>query len=161
MDIQEIAIRKPLAFVCVYLVLYKKDSVLLSLRDNTGFKDGYYGLVSGHVEEGESASTSLAREAFEEAGITIHPSDLHLLHILHNRSNRVNIDIFFGCSNWTGELENKEPEKCKELDYFPLKNLPENTIPYIRKVLERIDNRESYSEYGWSNGKYFQEDHSL
>lgn len=43
------------ASVNVYLILQKGDHVLLHLRKNTGYGDGYYGLISGHVEDHESA----------------------------------------------------------------------------------------------------------
>ena len=61
----------------VYLILKdNNENVLLSLRKNTGYKDGFWGLVSGHIEKGEPASLAMAREAKEEANIIINQSDL-------------------------------------------------------------------------------------
>ncbi|MGL4539936.1 MAG: NUDIX domain-containing protein [Candidatus Rhabdochlamydia sp.] len=71
----------------VYLIVKKKNAILLSLRQNTGYYDGSYGLVSGHVEEEESAINALIREAKEEAGIQLFSSQIKPIHIMH-RKNR-------------------------------------------------------------------------
>ena len=49
--------------VAVYLIVKNGDNLLLSLREGTGYMDGYYGLVSGHVEKGEPAKYACIREA--------------------------------------------------------------------------------------------------
>lgn len=72
----------------VYLIIRDNDKVLLSLRQNTGWKDGNYSLVAGHVDGGESALEAMCREAKEEAGITIQPDDLVFTHVMH----RLNAD---------------------------------------------------------------------
>ncbi len=59
------------AKIAVYLILKREEETLLLLRQNTGYMDGFYGLVSGHVENDESAVTAMIREAHEESGITI------------------------------------------------------------------------------------------
>jgi len=55
----------------VFLILIKKNKILLSRRCNTGHYDGYYGLVSGHLNGGESMIRALIREAKEEANLKI------------------------------------------------------------------------------------------
>jgi hypothetical protein len=59
------------------------------------------------------------------------------------------IDIFFETSKWQGQITNLEPQKCDDLSWFDLNNLPENIIPYIRHVIEAITRGEIYSEFGW------------
>ena len=135
------------ACVNVYLILKKDECVLLHLRNNTTYFPGYYGLVSGHVEEGESATDAIIREAFEECGIEIDPENLTSVCFLHRKTDRTNIDIFFECTHWRGEIENKEKENCTRLEFFPLTALPERTIDYIAQVL--IEQSESFMEMGW------------
>ena len=48
-----------------------------------------------------------------------------------------------------GEVKNMEPNKCSDLSWFDLDNLPNNMIPYIRKVIENIQNEIFYDEFGW------------
>ena len=91
----------------------------------------------------------MIREAYEEAGITLLPAHLRMVHIIHRRSKRLNIDIFFECNSWEGEIINKEPHKCAALEYFPIQNLPTNTINYIVDVLQAVSNNQFYSEKGW------------
>jgi len=138
-------------FVNVYLLLYKEGNILLSLRHNTGYADGYYGLVAGNVEGGESAQTAMIREAEEEIGILIPSDSLKLVHTLHRKSDRENIDLFFSCTQWTGTITNREEHKCKGLHFYDPLNLPENTLPYIIEVLQHIRTGLSFSESGWES----------
>ena len=57
----------------VYLILERDSEVLLLRRFQTGYEDGKYGLVAGHLEAGESAVAGIVREAREEAGIGVGP----------------------------------------------------------------------------------------
>lgn len=133
----------------VYLVLIKDGKILLLRRKNTGFEDGNYSMVSGHLEGNETIRHAMIREAREEAGITIQPQDLALVHIMHRQTQPERSDFFLTTSTWDGEITNKEPEKCDDLSWFSLTQLPENTIPYIRQAIEHIQAGQVYSEHGW------------
>jgi 8-oxo-dGTP pyrophosphatase MutT (NUDIX family) len=135
----------------VYLVLQKGNEVLLSERANTGYQDGKYSLVAGHMDGNELATSAMVREASEEAGIQVNPKDLHLCHIAH-RVNRDHpgeerMDLFFRCDAWQGEIVNKEPEKCADLHWYDMNHLPTNMLPFIRRVLSDISRNSTYSEY--------------
>lgn len=135
--------------LAVYLVTIKDGKVLLLRRFNTGWMDGYYGMVSGHLEEGESATLCMVREAKEEAGLEIKPEDLKMIHVMHYHSDHDYVNFFFVAKKWKGEPRNTEPEKCNDLSWFPLDNLPDNTLPYLKQALNDMENGEVYSEYGW------------
>jgi 8-oxo-dGTP diphosphatase len=137
------------ASVNAYLVLEKEEKVLLGLRLNTGYQDGMYCLVSGHVEEGESATIAMCREANEEIGIIINPQDLKVVLTMHRRSNRNNIDIFMKCASWENDIINNEPDKCDKLAFFNYDNIPQNTISYIVTALSDIQKGITYSEVDW------------
>lgn len=142
--------KRPGTNVNVYMVLRKENEVLLHLRKNTGYCDSFYGLVSGHVEDSEPATAAIIREAQEEAGIELDSSSLRVVHVLHRKTNRLNIDLFFECDHWQGDITNKEPEKCASLDFFSIDNLPFNTIDYIKDALQAISANKFYSEVGWT-----------
>jgi 8-oxo-dGTP diphosphatase len=135
----------------VYLVLRRGSEVLLLQRANTGYQDGKYGLVAGHLDGNELAPIGMAREAKEEAGITIDPKDLKLVHTAHrltrNQVGQERIDLFFEAIKWQGEITNMEPEKCDDLSWHDLNDLPENIIPFVGLVLADIAKGVAYSGY--------------
>ncbi len=135
-----------------YLVLIKDNKVLLQRRFNTGFEDGMYSFVAGHVDPNETFSIAIIRESKEEVGITLNPKDLNVVHVLHRKSTQggeERIDIFFSANNWEGEITNMEPHKCDDLSWFDLDSLPENIISYIKEVLKNILKNKIYNEFGW------------
>lgn len=135
----------------VYLVLRRGNEILLLRRANTGFQDGNYSLIAGHMDGNELGVTAMIREAREEAGITIRPDQLALVHTLHRLRKedpgQERIELFFAASEWEGQITNREPEKCDDLSWHPIDRLPANTIPYIRLTLTNIVNGVIYSEY--------------
>ena len=136
-----------------YLTLIKDGKVLLLRRFNTGYEDGNYSMIAGHVDQGETFTQCIIREAEEEAGIFLKPEDLDVVHVMHRNSrtaeNNERVDVFFVARQWQGEPQNKEPLKCDDLSWFNLDNLPDNIIPYIKQALEGIKNKIYYSEQGW------------
>jgi len=136
-----------------YLTLLKNNKILLLRRFNTGYGDGNYSMVAGHVEAGENFTQCIIREAEEEAGILLKPEDLQVVHVMHRNSgtaeNIERVDVFFIAKKWGGKIINKEPHKCDDLSWFDLDNIPENIIPYIKQAIDGIKNKVYYSEHGW------------
>ena len=133
-----------------YLVVQKDQKVLLMERKNTGFADGMYSLVAGHVDRGENYRQAMIREAREEIGIELSEDDLETVTVMHRRSEgRIYVDIFFRNKKWSGDVENREPEKCSELSWFEIGDLPENTVYYVEKVLKDLNTGMNYKELGW------------
>ncbi|MCX6741564.1 MAG: NUDIX domain-containing protein [Candidatus Pacearchaeota archaeon] len=130
----------------VYLILEKGNSLLLLRRFDTGYSDGSYTFISGHVEEKESFTDAIIREAKEEAGIIIHKEDLEIAHVNH-RPHKNYIDVYFYAKKWKGEIKNNEPNKCDDLSWFDKNNLPDNLLPHVKYVLSQIKLSESYSEF--------------
>ncbi len=126
---------------------------MLLQRANTGYFDGFYSLPSGHVDGGEPATVTACREALEEVGVVIKPADLKLLHTMHRlaeEGNHERIDLFFEATSWQGELRNNEPEKCSELRWAKLHELPPDMVPVVRQALDNIQKSVSYSEAGFA-----------
>jgi 8-oxo-dGTP pyrophosphatase MutT (NUDIX family) len=129
--------------------LLTDGQVLFGCRQNTGYEDGAYHLPSGHLEAGESVVAALIREAKEEIGITIRPEAVEFAHVMHNASSGGRAAFFFVVRTWDGEPENREPDKCSGLAWFPLDALPAHMIPYCRTALEHIAASQPFSTYGW------------
>ncbi len=143
---------KFLFFGAVFLVLRYEDQVLLSQRKNTGHEDGNYGLVSGHIERGETAEQALIREVMEETNLDISESNLEIVHVMQRQyPDRTYFDVYITADSWTGELKNMEPEKCSDLWWYAATDLPSNTIPYVQQALKCIADGEPFSNYGFDN----------
>lgn len=131
-----------------YVVVRRTNEVLLQLRSNTGYMDGYWATAAaGHVEADESVFDAAAREAREELGIGVAPADLTALCAMH-RTGRTSqqvdqrVDFFFECWTWTGEPELLELDKAAELRWFALDALPTPVVPHERFVLDRLGTAE-------------------
>lgn len=131
------------------LLINSNGQVLFGRRQNTGFEDGAWHVPSGHLEEGESVVAALIREAKEEISVTIDPEHVEFVHIMHNASSGGRAAFFFCVHEWAGVPENREPEKCSELAWFPFTDLPDHLIGYCRAALENINAGQAFSLYGW------------
>jgi ADP-ribose pyrophosphatase YjhB (NUDIX family) len=133
-----------------HLVLIKDGKILLLRRFNTGWEDGKYSVVAGHLDGNETFIRAMIREAKEEAGIDIKPEDLEVVHVMHRKCpNEERIDFFIRAKSWKGLPKIMEPNKCDDLSWFELDNLPNNVIPYIKQAIDRIRDNVFYSEHGW------------
>ncbi len=136
--------------VAVHLILIENGKILLQRRYNTGYEDGNYGVVAGHIDGDESVIKAMQREALEEAGIKIKEEDLEIVHVMHRKSENIeSIDYFLTCKSYTGKISIMEKDKCDELKFYDLDKLPINVIPYVRKGIEYYRNNIPFSIYGW------------
>lgn len=134
-----------------------RREVLLAKRQNTGYMDGKWDFAgSGHVDEGETATEALIREAKEELGITIKQQAVrfaYLLHRLGKQGRRTYYDISFFVEEYSGQPYIAEPEKCSGLEWFDTEQLPEEMIPIRKELLEACLKGERYGETVWEREK--------
>jgi ADP-ribose pyrophosphatase YjhB (NUDIX family) len=133
--------------VAVHLFLLRDDEVLLLRRFNTGYEDGNYSVIAGHVDGNETFVDAMIREAKEEANIIL--LDLEPIQVMHRKSEDERIDYFFVAKKWEGLLKNNEPNKCDALDWFPLESLPSNMVPYVDYALKSYLSKKTFTSYGW------------
>lgn len=134
----------------VFLILRKDNKVFMMQRANTGYEDGHYDFISGHVEDDETPTAAVIREAFEEAGITILEEDLKIVHIMTRQAkDHERVDFFFETSKWKNTPHAAEPEKCSKTEWFETSKLPRDIIKPVNFALDKIVQGVFYSEYGW------------
>lgn len=130
-----------------------KTEVLLQRRKNTGFMDGKWDLsCSGHVEHGENMTQAAVREANEELGVVISPDKMKFFVLIHKRDEECDLTYFnayFACEKFLGEPKICEIEKCSELKWFDLDNLPDDLIDDRKQAVKAYKNGKHYIEYGW------------
>ncbi len=139
----------------VFLMITKEENgteyILLQRRFNTGLLDGQYDVsCSGHLEKGETLIEAMIRETKEEIGVDVKREDLRYSSTIHaNFSDAEYILVAFTTNKYHGIPSIMEPDKCDELKWFDINNLPE-TLADTRKIM--IDNYKKhnlYSEYGF------------
>jgi len=136
----------------VHVLLFRGDHVFLIRRFNTGYLDGSYSVVAGHVDSREPVLSAARREAEEEAGLKISASALRMVHVMNRHTpgeTLERVDFFVQASVWDGEPRILEPDKCDEMRWFPTRDLPHNLIPYIGFAILQTLAGVYYSEFGW------------
>ena len=118
--------------------------ILLLLRQNTGHADGLYDLPGGHVDPNEDIFDAMIREAKEEIGIDILRKNMKIVHIFHH-FEKDSLKFVFSVGDYSGKIDNKEPDKCKELKWVDVNNVPDNIILTIKDEIECIKNKVYYS----------------
>jgi len=135
--------------VTAHLFLFREDQILLSRRFNTGYRDSEYSVPAGHLDGDETVRAAAAREAEEEIGVRIEASDIRFSSVMHRIEGEERVDFFVHIQKWEGEPFNAEPDKCDDLRWVSIDNLPDNTIPYVRRAIENHLNGVSFDEFGW------------
>lgn len=135
--------------VTVHLLFIRENQILIARRFNTGYRDGEYSVPAGHLDGGETVITAGMREAKEEVGVTIEAGDMTFSSVMHRNEGEERVDFFVQVHKWQGEIVNAEPDKCDDLRWVDFNDLPETTIPYVRKAIENYRNGITFDEFGW------------
>ena len=117
----------------VYLIIKNENNeILLQRRQGTKLWPGFLALPAGHVDEGENAYDAVIREAKEELGITISVKDIIDIFTVNRRNKSLMpyYDVYFEIDSYEGEITISEPEKCSELVWSDINNLPEDMIDF-------------------------------
>lgn len=125
--------------VTVHLLFFRGDQVLLLRRFNTGYADGQYSVPAGHLDGGETILAAAAREAEEEVGVRLAANDMTfstVMHRLESPAEDERVDFFIQVHRWNNEPFNAEPDKCDDLCWRNVHELPANTVPYVREALK-------------------------
>lgn len=136
-----------------HVFFIKGDKILLSLRKNIT-SHGYYSVVAGHLKGGETVTQATIREAREEVNVDIKEEDIEVRTVCHSYSSHNNkefIQFFVICKKWQGEIINNEPDKCGDVNFFPLNNLPSDIVPYIEKAIKKTLAGVTFYEEGWED----------
>ncbi len=135
--------------VTVHLFFIREDQILVARRANTGYRDGEYSVPAGHLDGGETVRAAAAREAEEEVGVRIEAEDIRFSSVMHRIEGDERVDFFVHVQRWQGEIVNAEPDKCDELRWVDMDDLPGNIIPYVRQAIQNHREGDVFDEFGW------------
>ncbi|RAL25951.1 NUDIX hydrolase [Thermoflavimicrobium daqui] len=136
--------------VTIHLFFIQDGNILLLRRFNTGYEDGNYSVVAGHLDGGETVIQAAIREAKEEAGVDLKEENVEIVGVMHRKAGDERVDFFAVVKNWEGEIQNLEPHKCDDLRFFPLNDLPTNIIPYILRAINNYKEDQWFDSFGWN-----------
>ena len=134
--------------VTVGAILINEDNkILLQKRCNTGYMDGMYAIVSGHLEKNESMLSGIIREVKQEIGVELSSDKVEFVCIIRRGDNDDYINSYFKCDNFAGDVKNMEIDKCTELKWFNINELPDNIIPNDKRAIKNMINNIILDEY--------------
>jgi 8-oxo-dGTP diphosphatase len=142
---------KPSAIRDVYVLVRRGDLLLLLLREGTRYKDGEWGPPAGKVEVGDTYRGAAVRELREETGLEADPAVMRFVHLLHRDPAHGEawpwVGAFFDAADVRGDPVNREPMKCRAMDWHPVHALPSPMVDYVEQVLKVVAEGVAYSEW--------------
>ena len=128
----------------VHMIINNKGKILLQKRKGSKLWPGYYALPAGHIDEGENQYDALIREAKEELGINIDIKNITKSYVvlrrnyfkIDNKQLEPYIDYYFEILKYDGIPKIVEEDKCDELIWADINDLPEPFINYEGDFLE-------------------------
>ncbi len=124
------------------LIFNENGEVFLIRREPKAKNEvGHWTIPGGTLEFNETMEECVRREVFEEIGVEIElDGQLPAIdHIIPDEGQHWVTNIF-PARVLNGEPENLEPEKCDEIGWFPLDNLPTPLSKGLGKVFDSFLN---------------------
>ena len=124
----------------VYLIIKNEQKqILLQRRQGTKLWPGFLALPAGHVDEKENVYEAAIREAKEELGIVISVENIIDTFVVNRRNKSLMpyYDVYFEIDKYNGKIQISEPEKCSELVWCDINNLPEDMIDFEIEAIQK------------------------
>lgn len=140
----------------VYLIIKNnKGKILVQRRQGTKLWPGFLALPAGHVDEGENVYDAAIREAREELSITITKEDIIDSFVVNRRNKSLPpyFDVYFEIKSFGGEIKINEPDKCSELKWVDVNNLPNDMIDFEIDAIRNRQKNIMFSTFDADNEK--------
>ncbi|MCK9920639.1 NUDIX domain-containing protein [Frankia sp. AgPm24] len=142
---------EPRSPVDVLALVLREDRLLLTLRAGEIYGADWWALPSGRVEPGEDVVSALVRELDEELALTIDEADVTFTAVTHAQppDHEARIGFGFAVRRFTGEPTIREPDRCADLRWCPLGELPTRTMPYTGEMIRLYQQATTFSRFNW------------
>lgn len=122
--------------VGVTVLVLKEGKVLLGRRIGSKPGTGMYQTPGGHLEHQESFDECIKRELREEVGIEI--DQVAFLGVTNVRQFPPNhfVLVAFAAEWKSGEVQNREPDKCEEWGWYDRQHLPLPMTPATESAIK-------------------------
>lgn len=132
----------------VYIIIRNNNNeILLQRRQGTKLWCGFLALPAGHIDKGENAYEALKREALEELDIKIDINDIIDTFVVNRKNEKIDsyFDIYFEIGSYTGDIKINETDKCSELVWCDIDNLPIDMITFEKEAIKNNINGVKFS----------------
>ena len=139
----------PTPRIGVGVIILKDGKVLLGQRKNA-HGAGNWAFPGGHLEFGESLEACAIREVLEETGLVL--SGLRKYYFSNDifpENNKHYVTLFMIADAFSGELQNREPDKCEGWGWFEVNALPEPLFRPIRTLIIEERRGDDMSQRLW------------
>ncbi len=126
----------------IYMIIKnEKGEILFQRRCGSKLWPDFLGLPAGHVDKGEDVYQALVREAKEELNIDINVKDIEDTFVVNriNKNLKPYYDVYFVIKNYKGIIKINEPNKCQELKWVLLDNMPDDVIEFEKIALDNYE----------------------
>ncbi len=130
------------------IVVNNKGEILMGRRK--GSFAPYFSLPGGHLEPGETFEDNAVREAKEETNLDIsNPKVIGVTNNLetYRLEGKPYVSIVMCTDTFTGELRNREPEKCESWEWYDPRQLPEPCFDASRRGIDCYLQGTFYKKY--------------
>jgi len=115
---------KSVVRIGVAVVIFRDNQILLGERIGAHGANTW-ATPGGHLEVGESIEECAKREGLEETGLNLNSFEkIGFTNDIFEAENKHYVTLFVIAHDSNGEVEVKEPNKCKQWKWFDLNNLP-------------------------------------
>lgn len=111
------------------IMLIRHETILLGKRINTETALNTWAYPGGRMDYGETPIDGIIRETFEETGLIIDPKKVRFIGYQNEPfpdQKKHYVNLVHMCSDFKGEPELKEPDKCAEWNWFDPFDLPKD-----------------------------------
>lgn len=140
---------QPNFYAAVYAVIKNENwAILFWRRKNSWFKDGFLQLPAGHIEGDETMKAAVIREIKEEVNLEVCEENIEILHISHRVCpDRVYFDVYLEIKKYAWELKINEPDKCSELTFIDIDDLPKDDfVMYDIELIQQAQKWIAFSD---------------
>ncbi len=134
--------------VAVVSIVIRNNKILLLKRKNTPWMNWYWGVPWWRLDEWESMTIWAIRELQEEVWLKINEKNINFKSIIQHKDDRwERLYFVIEVVDFLWKPINLELEKCEEIKWFALSNLPENITSQVEICLKVIQNKINYMEF--------------
>lgn len=140
----------PMPRIGVGVIVIKNGKILLGQRKNA-HGEGTWAFPGGHLEFGETVEACAMREVFEETGLMLNSVRKYdFSEDIFPENNSHYVTLFMIADAFSGELQNREPDKCVGWNWFDINSLPEPLFRPIQTLI--MQERAEHSCTNWFTG---------